>query len=314
MSAPLLSAQQLTRYYGTQRAVNQLDFEIHKGEVVGFLGPNGAGKSTTMKMLSGNLAPNTGQISINGYDLLSTPKLAKAHIGYLPEQPPLYKDLSVIEFLSFCAKLNRIPKANRKKAIDTTLERCGLTQVTKRLIGHLSKGYQQRVGIAQAIIHLPAVIILDEPTSGLDPIQIREIRQLIKDIAREHSVILSTHILPEVTMLCDRVKIINKGNLVFNDTTHALQQHMQSSSLMIELQAPPSIQTLETIPGITKITPLSNTQFDIVFSPDNNPTQQLLSAAVEQQWQLTTLSPKHHSLEDVFMNIIQQESTGHEAA
>ena len=226
--SPLLTASSLSRYYGPQLAVNNVDFTVHKGEVLGFLGPNGAGKSTSMKMLSGNLAPNHGQITINGYDLLSESQKAKAHIGYLPEQPPLYKELSVSEFLSFCAQLNKIPSSKRRAAIQTVIERCGLTEVTNRLIGHLSKGFQQRVGIAQAIIHTPAVVILDEPTSGLDPIQIREIRQLIRDIATEHSVILSTHILPEVQMLCDRVQIINHGKIVFSDTTAKLSQKMES--------------------------------------------------------------------------------------
>ena len=308
MTSPLLSAKSLSRFYGPQRAVNQLDFEIYKGEVLGFLGPNGAGKSTSMKMLSGNLAPNEGEITINGYDLLSQPKQAKAHIGYLPEQPPLYKELSVIEFLSFCARINQIPSAKRKQAVETTIERCGLGNVRKRLISHLSKGYQQRVGIAQAIVHTPAVIILDEPTSGLDPIQIREIRQLIKDIAQEHSVILSTHILPEVQMLCDRVKIINQGTLVFNDTTQALQQQMQSSSLLVTFQSPPTLTTLEQINGVMLVTALSNTRFKIHYQPEQNPTQMILEAAIAQQWQLTSLSPEQHSLEDVFMNIIQQET------
>jgi ABC-2 type transport system ATP-binding protein len=308
VTSPLLSAKSLSRFYGPQRAVNQLDFEIFKGEVLGFLGPNGAGKSTSMKMLSGNLAPSEGEIIINGYDLLSQPKQAKAHIGYLPEQPPLYKELSVIEFLSFCARINKIPSAKRKQAVETVIDRCGLGNVKKRLINHLSKGYQQRVGIAQAIIHTPAVVILDEPTSGLDPIQIREIRQLIKDIAQEHSVILSTHILPEVQMLCDRVKIINQGTLVFNDTTQALQQKMHSSSLLITVESPPSIETLEQIEGVSIVTALSNNRFKIQYQPNHNPTQKLLQSAITHQWQLTSLSPEQHSLEDVFMNIIQQET------
>ena len=308
MTSPLLSAKSLSRFYGPQLAVKQLDFEIYKGEVLGFLGPNGAGKSTSMKMLSGNLAPNEGEITINGYDLLSQPKQAKAHIGYLPEQPPLYKDLSVTEFLSFCARLNNIPSPNRKSAVDTAIERCGLGNVRKRLIHHLSKGYQQRVGIAQAIIHTPAVVILDEPTSGLDPIQIREIRQLIKDIAQEHSVILSTHILPEVQMLCDRVKIINQGSLVFNDTTDALQQQMQSSHILLTLGSPPDIASLEQLSGVTSIDAISNTHFKIHYQPDHNPTQIILESTVSHGWQLTALTPGQHSLEDVFMNIIQQET------
>jgi ABC-2 type transport system ATP-binding protein len=307
VTSPLLSAKSLSRFYGPQLAVNQLDFEIYKGEVLGFLGPNGAGKSTSMKMLSGNLAPSEGEITINGYDLLSQPKQAKAHIGYLPEQPPLYKELSVVEFLSFCGRINQIPSNKRKQAVNTAIDRCGLGNVKKRLIGNLSKGYQQRVGIAQAIVHTPAVIILDEPTSGLDPIQIRDIRKLIKDIAQEHSVILSTHILPEVEMLCDRVKIINQGSLVFNDTTQALQQQMKSSSLLVTLESAPSIEILEQLHGVNIVTALSDSRFKIQYKPDHNPTQTLLESAITQQWQLTSLSPEQHSLEDVFMNIIRQE-------
>lgn len=307
-SFPLLSAKSLSHHYGSQFAVNNVSFDICKGEVLGFLGPNGAGKSTTMKMLSGNLAPNNGQIHINGYDLLSQPKQAKAHIGYLPEQPPLYKELTVKEFLTFCAKINKISATNIHSAVNTVIDRCGLGEVTKRLIANLSKGYQQRVGIAQAIIHTPAVVILDEPTSGLDPIQIREIRHLIRDIATEHSVILSTHILPEVQMLCDRVQIISHGNLIFNDTIAALNQHRQASSLLCTLLSPPIQQELHEIAGVIAIDLLSPTQFRLHYQPEINPTTELLNRAVTQQWQLTELMPEQHSLEDVFMNIIKQES------
>ncbi len=306
--SPLLTATSLSRYYGPQLAVNNVDFTIHKGEVLGFLGPNGAGKSTSMKMLSGNLAPDHGQITINGFDLLSDARKAKAHIGYLPEQPPLYKELSVSEFLSFCAQLNKIPSSKRKAAIKTAIERCGLTEVTQRLIGHLSKGFQQRVGIAQAIIHTPSVVILDEPTSGLDPIQIREIRQLIRDIAAEHSVILSTHILPEVQMLCDRVQIINHGKIVFSDTTAVLSQQMESSSLIVRLDAAPDVDDLLQIDNVMAVDKLDENRFRLKFQPDNNPSQALVEKAVTKHWQLRELAPEQHSLEDVFMNIIQRES------
>ena len=305
----LLSAKSLSRFYGSQQAVNNVSFEINKGEVLGFLGPNGAGKSTTMKMLSGNLAPDQGEITINGYDLLSQPKQAKAQIGYLPEQPPLYKELTVKEFLIFCAQINQIPPTKIKAAVNTVIERCGLSDVTKRLISHLSKGYQQRVGIAQAIIHTPAVVILDEPTSGLDPIQIREIRHLIRDIASEHSVILSTHILPEVQTLCDRVQIINHGKLIFSDTIASLSQQMQASSLLLGLDSPPNISRIQQLSGINSVEALSPTRFRLHYQPDNNPTQELLAYAVSEQWQLTELAPEQHSLEDVFMNIIQQETS-----
>lgn len=310
----LLNVNALSRMYGSHHAVKDLSFSITKGEVLGFLGPNGAGKSTTMKMLSGNLAPSYGEISINGYDLLTQPKQAKAHIGYLPEQPPLYKELTIKEFLSFCAQINQIPAAKRKAAISNVIEQCGLAEVAHRLIGHLSKGFQQRVGIAQAIIHSPAVVILDEPTSGLDPIQIKEIRHLIREIATEHSVILSTHILPEVQTLCDRVQIINDGKLIFSDTLSGLGQYMQASSLLITLNSPPTRVQLYTLDGVTSVEALSATQFKLHYQPEHNPTELLLDQAIKQQWQLTELTPIQHSLEDAFMNIIQQENTSMEQA
>ena len=197
-SQTLLTAENLNRRFGLQTAVQSVSFSVRQGEVLGFLGPNGAGKSTTMKMLTGNLAPDSGKILINGIDLLADPKAAKRHIGYLPENPPLYKELTVREFLIFCARLHGLSKKQLLSAVNDVINRCGLETVQQRLIGQLSKGYQQRCGIAQAIIHQPQVVILDEPTSGLDPIQIQQIRQLIRDIAHQHSVILSTHILPEV--------------------------------------------------------------------------------------------------------------------
>ena len=308
MATPLLSAKILSRHYGSQIAVNNVSFEVHKGEVLGFLGPNGAGKSTTMKMLSGNLAPSQGEIIINGCDLLTEPKQAKAHIGYLPEQPPLYKELTVKEFLLFCARINQIPSSKAKAAVDTVIERCGLSDVTQRLIANLSKGFQQRVGIAQAIIHTPAVVILDEPTSGLDPIQIREIRHLIRDIAKEHSVILSTHILPEVEMLCDRVQIINQGQLILSDTLEGFSQQMQTSHLLLGLSFPPAISVLQNIVGVLAIEAQTDTLFKIHYSPENNPVNDIVSQAAEQNWQLIQLTPQQHSLEDVFMKIIRDES------
>ena len=217
-SSILLAAEGLSRDYNHQPAVENLNLQLHKGEVLGLLGPNGAGKSTTMQMLTGNLAPTTGSIQINGIDLLEKPRQAKQHLGYLPEQPPVYRDLTVNEYLEYCAKLHDLGGAVRTQAISLARERCSLNEVQNRLIAHLSKGYKQRVGIAQAILHSPAVVILDEPTVGLDPLQMREIRKLIRELGQEHSVILSTHILPEVQAVCDRVQILNRGRTVFNDS------------------------------------------------------------------------------------------------
>jgi ABC-2 type transport system ATP-binding protein len=214
----LINATGLSRFYNGQCAVDTIDVQLHKGEVLGLLGPNGAGKSTTMQILTGNLAPSSGEIHINGIDLLDEPRKAKQQIGYLPEQPPVYRDLTVTEYLNYCARLRNVPPTQRKAAVERASGRCGLESVRQRLIGNLSKGFRQRVGIAQAILHNPAVVILDEPTVGLDPIQIREIRSLIRELGQEHGIILSTHILPEVQAVCDRVQILNRGKTVFNES------------------------------------------------------------------------------------------------
>jgi ABC-type multidrug transport system, ATPase component len=219
----LISALGLSRYYGERCVVNNVDVVLRKGEVLGLLGPNGAGKSTTMQMLTGNLSPSEGEIQINTIDLLDEPIKAKQQMGYLPEQPPVYRDLMVSEYLHYCARLRHIPKAECRRMVAYASERCGLQEVSKRLIGNLSKGFRQRVGIAQAILHNPAVVILDEPTVGLDPIQIREIRRLIRELGKDHGIILSTHILPEVQAVCDRVQILNQGKTVFNNTLDGVE-------------------------------------------------------------------------------------------
>ncbi|WGZ95341.1 MAG: ABC transporter ATP-binding protein [Candidatus Thiothrix putei] len=219
----LISALGLSRYYGERCVVNNVDVVLRKGEVLGLLGPNGAGKSTTMQMLTGNLSPSEGEIQINGIDLLDEPIKAKRQMGYLPEQPPVYRDLTVSEYLHYCARLRHIPKVECRRVVAYASERCGLQAVSKRLIGNLSKGFRQRVGIAQAILHNPAVVILDEPTVGLDPIQIREIRRLIRELGQDHGIILSTHILPEVQAVCDRVQILNQGKTVFNGTLDGVE-------------------------------------------------------------------------------------------
>lgn len=218
-----VSASELSRSYGARAAVRDISFELRQGEVLGLLGPNGAGKTTTLQMLAGCLAPSTGSIEICGIDLLERPRQAKALLGYLPETPPLYRELTVDEYLRLAARLRRVAKAEIADAVERAKRRCGLADVGKRLIGNLSKGYRQRVGIAQAIVHNPRVVILDEPTVGLDPIQIREIRSLIRELGGEHSVILSTHILPEVESVCDRIQIMNQGQLVFNGSVAELK-------------------------------------------------------------------------------------------
>ena len=307
----LVEVEGVSRYYGSIRAVDNVSFTIRQGQVLGFLGPNGAGKTTTMQMLSGNLAPSSGRIRIAGHDLLEAPRAAKAAMGYLPEQPPVYRELTVDEYLDYCAALHRLVRAQRKPARDTAKERCGLTEVGRRLIGNLSKGYQQRVGLAQAIIHLPPVIILDEPTVGLDPIQIREIRHLIRDLGKDHGVILSTHILPEVQATCDQVQIINKGQLVLNDSIIGLSQHMQSAALSVALRRAPDLDVIRAFAGVTSLQEESDGRLHIFYEPENDPTDMLLRLAVEKNWGLYELMPQRASLEDIFVQLTTDETPPH---
>ncbi len=299
----LVDVKKLSRFYGALQAVKDVSFTIQQGEVLGFLGPNGAGKTTTMQIISGNLAPSGGSVTIAGHDLLEDPIAAKAAIGYLPESPPLYRELTVDEYLDYCAALNRIPRAGRKKMRENAKERCGLQDTGRRLIGNLSKGFQQRVGIAQAIIHLPPVVILDEPTVGLDPIQIREIRALIRELGKEHGVILSTHILPEVQTTCDQVQIINNGELVLNESIEGLGHHMKSASLTVAFRHAPPLDTLEKLPGVKTVKPEKDGRMNIFHEADRNPTDDILRLAVEKNWGLYEIRPGRLSLEQVFLEL-----------
>jgi len=302
-----ISARGLSRSFGAHAAVNSVNLELCQGEVLGFLGPNGAGKTTTMQMLTGNLAPSAGTISICGIDLLDHPAAAKAKIGYLPETPPLYRELNVDEYLTLAAKLHRMPKARRRDAIDDVKQRCGLTAVGGKLIGALSKGFQQRVGIAQAIVHDPDVVILDEPTVGLDPNQIREIRGLIRELGGRHSVILSTHILPEVEAVCDRVQIMHHGSLVYSDTIAELKNFQSGRTVLLGLHRPPANGTLAAVPGVAAVEDVSEKLFLLHLAADNDPTDALVKRAVEQNWGLYRLSPGETTLEEVFVELTRHE-------
>lgn len=302
----------LSRFYGDLCAVRDVSFTLDKGEVLGFLGPNGAGKSTTMKMICGNLSPTEGEIRINGIDIIDQPKLAKSKLGFLPETPPLYRELTVLEFLTFCARLHGLKGAAVTAAVDRACERCGLTAMRQRLIANLSKGYQQRVGIAQAILHNPDVIILDEPTVGLDPIQIREIRQLIRELGQDHSVILSTHILPEVQESCTRVQIIHQGELVLNDSIDGLDARMQSSSLTIKLRQPPTASELEALPSLLSVESLGHNGFRLTHPLDQNPAEQLAEMAVNCGWGLLELTPEKRSMEQIFVELTSPEAAPHD--
>jgi ABC-2 type transport system ATP-binding protein len=307
-----LSAHNLMRRFGNQQVIHDVSLELKRGEVLGLLGHNGAGKSTTLQMLAGCLLPNSGKIDICGISLFHHPTQAKAHIGYLPETPPLYRELSVNNYLLFAARLRGMNPAAATEALAHTRQRCGLESVGKKSIGTLSKGYQQRVGIAQAVIHSPAVIVLDEPTVGLDPAQIREIRSLIRELGDHSSVILSTHLLSEVESVCDRVEIMQHGKLIYGDTSAHMQQHGGVSGFIVGLGNPPPLSVLEGIAGISHVEQLSTTQFRVLHTPANNPKSALLTLAEQQGWQLEQLTPLHATLEDVFVKITDAEtaSTG----
>jgi ABC-2 type transport system ATP-binding protein len=302
-----VEATELTRLYGGRAAVSDVSFTLSKGEVLGFLGPNGAGKSTTMKMLTGNLAPSNGSVKICGIDMMENPKEAKALIGYLPEMRPLYKELTVDEYLSMAARLHGVSSNKVKAAVEVAKERCGLSHMSKRLIENLSHGYQQRVGIAQAIIHSPMVIILDEPTVGLDPIQIRDIRALIREVGRDHSVIISTHILPEVEMVCDHVQIIDKGKLVFNGSIDVLKRQRVGDKLLLGLRNSPEPKALLAVDGVVEAEALPSGMMRVRFEGEANPAEAIVQAAVNQGWGLYQIAPDQTSLEDVFVQLTYQE-------
>lgn len=304
----LVQVDNLSRRYGDTLAVNQVSFSLKKGEVLGFLGPNGAGKSTSMQMITGNLAPSTGQITINGFDMIDEPIQAKSCIGYLPENPPVYRELTVDEYLTYCAKLHRVPSSKINSALDDAKLHCGLEQVGKRLIGNLSKGFQQRTGIAQAIIHRPPLVILDEPTVGLDPIQVREIRHLIKSLGQDRSVILSTHILPEVQAACDRVQIIRRGELIYSASIEELNQRGQGNNLTVAFSTPPDAQQLNDLHGVSFTREVDPHRFQIQFeSPDF--AQQLVQHSVEKNWGLFELIPQNTSLEEIFVELTTAETS-----
>jgi ABC-2 type transport system ATP-binding protein len=302
-----LSARTLRRYFGDHLVINDVSLELRRGEVLGLLGHNGAGKSTTMQMLTGCLLPDSGDIEICGIDLAQEPERAKANLGYLPEIPPLYRELSVNDYLAFAARLRGMNIPAVADAVERIKVDCGLVSVGKKTIGTLSKGYQQRVGITQAIIHSPAVIVLDEPTVGLDPAQIRDVRGLIRDLGNRHSVILSTHLLSEVESVCDRVEIMQNGKLIYSDTSEHMRQHANASGFIVVLRNPPPVATLEGIAGISHVEPVTATKFRVLHRPQDNPKSVLLSMAEQQDWQLEQLTPLQTSLEEVYVKITTPE-------
>lgn len=295
----LLHAQGLRRSFGGRLAVDGVSLSLKRGEVLGFLGPNGAGKSSTMRMLTGNLKPDSGKVSLCGIDLYEKPLEAKAKLGYLPEVPPLYREMRVDDYLKFAARLH----GANDEAIERVKARCGLGDVGRRLIGSLSKGYQQRLGIAQAVIHDPEIVILDEPTSGLDPNQIREIRALIREIGDKHGVILSTHILSEVESICDRVEILHLGRQVYSG-----EIERERRSIEVGFRNPPSPEEVAAIEGVARAEALSPGLFLVHPMKGCDPTDALIRQASTGNWGLQRINPSKNSLEAFFAELTKEPS------
>ncbi len=301
----LITAEKLNHHYGSFHAVQDLSLQLKRGEILGLLGPNGAGKSTSMRILSGNIVPSSGSVLLNGIDLQQQPLAAKAALGYLPEQPPLYRDMTIAEYLEFCARLHHIARPEITQAIGDAMDRCGLQGMGTRLIGNLSKGYQQRVGIAQAIVHRPDIIILDEPTSGLDPNQIIEIRKLIRELGEEHGVILSTHILPEVQTICSRVLVLNQGRIAFSDSISNIGE-TAPSSLMFRLEQTPSLDEIRSLTGISTAEAISGGHIRVGLEA-NTPPAEISGQLVAKGWGLKEFNPERDTLEQVFTRLTTEE-------
>ncbi|WP_085441680.1 ABC transporter ATP-binding protein [Magnetofaba australis] len=309
MSQIMIETVNLTRDYGPNRALDAVNLQVSRGQVMGFLGPNGAGKTTCMRILSGLLAPTSGSVSVAGVDVVANPDVAKRKIGFLPETPPIYGELTVREYLSYLAQLRGVGGKQRRGAVDGAMARCGLTHVAERLLRNLSKGYRQRAGIAQAIVHGPDVVILDEPTVGLDPIQIREIRDLIKELGQEHAVMLSTHILPEVRMTCDRVAVINGGRIVLEDSMAGLEARAsEQHGVRVRFGAPPEPAAVEALDGVAAVHVVEG-GWTVLPQAGADPIPALLAAAVTGGWDLRELTPGSNALEEVFVQLTTREES-----
>lgn len=303
----LLRTDALSRRYGQYTVVHDLSFSLHQGEVLGFLGRNGAGKSTSMQMLSGVLAPSSGSVELAGHALLSAPREARRHIGFLPESPPLYLDLTVDEYLRFAGCLRGMTRAAVGRAIEQCKQRCGLLKYGKWLLARLSEGLKKRVGIAQAIIHEPALIILDEPTSTLDPVQVREMHTLIRSLSENCGIVLSTHHLSEVQALCDRVLILHQGRTVLDQSIQQLQQS-SSNSLRMEFvfRTPPETKTLHALPGVAQVIRRGDSHFLVHYRPGTDATDTILREALAQGWGLCSCVPENQPLESVFLHLTDE--------
>lgn len=307
----MIEVSQLTKMYGPRTAINDLSFEVAKGEIVGFLGPNGAGKSTTMKILTGFMPATSGTAKIAGFDVFENPLDVKARVGYLPENPPVYLEMPVEDYLEFAARIQGTPSNQVEKAVDVALEKTGLGDVAERLIGNLSKGYRQRVGLAQALVHNPEVLILDEPTVGLDPKQIIEIRELIKSLGSEHTVILSSHILPEVTATCQRIIVISKGRIVAQDTIESLTARLKQGKLYTMTVKNPSkdgIDAISSISGVGKVTAAGPKLVIDLTQAAGEVRDKIVETAVQKGMGVYEFTAEKVSLEEVFLQLTTEEN------
>lgn len=303
MAASILKAEHLSHRYSVQWAIRDINFEITENGIYGLLGSNGAGKSTTMNIICGVLKQTEGQVFINGISMSDNPVEAKRNIGFLPQKPPLYQDLTVEEFLIYSGEIRRIEQKQLQKAVKKAMERCNITHFSKRLIRNLSGGYQQRIGIAQAIIHDPKVVILDEPTNGLDPNQILEIRHLIKEIAEDRTVILSTHILTEVQATCDHIQMIEEGNLVFSGTVDEFDNYIIPNSIFVTLASMPAPEELKNLEGVIQAEHLGGINYRVQFSDAREATARIVEASVTRNWQLTEIRVEKSSLDTIFAEL-----------
>ncbi|MFY0254541.1 ABC transporter ATP-binding protein [Chitinophaga sp. 30R24] len=302
----IVKLEHLSHKYASSWAIRDINMEINQTGIVGLLGSNGAGKSTTMNILCGTLNQTEGKVYINGIDMREHPELAKQEIGFLPQHAPLYMDLTVDEYLKYCAELRQMPKDKIGLAVKEVKERCGIGHFSERLIRNLSGGYRQRVGIAQAIVHKPRLVVLDEPTNGLDPNQIIEVRSLIKDIAKDKAVIFSSHILSEVQVLCKEIKMIEGGRIVFSDTMDAFNNYIAPQSLLMNMENPPSATALLAIGGVTKAEFITERLARVYFNGDQEIAEKLIEASVYNGWRLREINLDKSSLNETFKQLSNQ--------
>ena len=305
----MIEIENLRKLYGQFEALRRISFTVYRGDIVGFLGPNGAGKSTTMKVMTGLVPPSSGNVRVAGHDILDDPIEVRRAIGYLPENPPLYPEMIVEDYLRFAAEIRGVPRKRRKAAVEDAVERCGLQEVARRLVGNLSKGYRQRAGLAQAVIHEPRILILDEPTVGLDPTQVIEIRGIIRMLGKERTVILSSHILPEVQATCRRVVIINRGLLVADGEMEEILKTGGEHRVVIRLRRPPrDVGELAALPGVESAEPLGEERFRCMLEPGAERREGFVQALARGPFGLYEVRSETMTLEEVFRDVVLEEA------